>query len=252
MTEASFLNWFMGAWLVLAAIVFLSLFFVPAPYGRHGRGGWGPTLPARLAWMLMEAPAPLGFLAFFLLGERGFDPASVAFLVLWQVHYVNRTFVYPLRLAPDSRPVPFSIVAMGFVFNIGNAYLNGRYLFSLAPAYPADWLLDPRFLLGLALFAAGLVINHHADAVLRRLRAAGGGYRIPYGGLYRFISAPNYFGELVEWVGFAVLTWSLPATVFVLWTAANLVPRAYTHHRWYRAQFPDYPPERKAVFPFVF
>lgn len=39
--------------------------------------------------------------------------------------------------------------------------------------------------------------------------------------------------------------------VFVLFTLANLVPRAINSHRWYRATFPDYPPERKAIVPFL-
>jgi len=29
------------------------------------------------------------------------------------------------------------------------------------------------------------------------------------------------------------------------------VPRAIHHHRWYRRQFPDYPPSRRAILPFV-
>jgi hypothetical protein len=32
-------------------------------------------------------------------------------------------------------------------------------------------------------------------------------------------------------------------------TAANLVPRALSHHRWYQANFPDYPHERRALLP---
>ena len=80
--------------------------------------------------------------------------------------------------------------------------------------------------------------------MLRTLRAPGErGYKIPRGGLYRFVSAPNYFGELVEWSGFALAAWSPAALVFVVWTAANLAPRAWANHRWYRRTFPDYPPE---------
>ena len=40
------------------AVAFLALLFVPAPYGRHARAGWGPTLPTRLAWVVQELPAP--------------------------------------------------------------------------------------------------------------------------------------------------------------------------------------------------
>ncbi len=34
-------------------------------------------------------------------------------------------------------------------------------------------------------------------------------------------------------------------------TAATLVPRALAHHEWYRERFADYPPERRALVPFL-
>ena len=49
-----------------------------------------------------------------------------------------------------------------------------------------------------------------------------------------------------------MLTWSPAGLVFFLWTAANLVPRARSHHRWYQERFPDYPRERKAVIPWLY
>ena len=74
---------------------------------------------------------------------------------------------------------------------------------------------------------------------------------IPRGGLFRYLTCPNYFGEMVEWLGWACLTWSLAGLSFFVFTTANLLPRGLTHHRWYREQFPDYPPERRAVLPWV-
>ena len=35
------------------------------------------------------------------------------------------------------------------------------------------------------------------------------------------------------------------------YTFANLAPRAVSHRRWYRETFPDYPPSRKALVPWV-
>jgi 3-oxo-5-alpha-steroid 4-dehydrogenase 1 len=58
-------------------------------------------------------------------------------------------------------------------------------------------------------------------------------------------------GEIVEWGGFALMTWCLPTTSFFAWTVVNLVPRALDHHRWYRKKFDNYPPSRKAIVPFV-
>jgi len=101
------------------------------------------------------------------------------------------------------------------------------------------------------LFLTGMAVTRSADETLRRLREPGGpaGYAVPQGALYRRVSSPNYLGEIVEWIGWAILTWSLPGLAFAAWTAANLVPRARANHRWYREQFADYPPERKALIP---
>jgi len=77
------------------------------------------------------------------------------------------------------------------------------------------------------------------------------GYKIPTGFLFRWVSCPNHFGEIVEWVGFSILIGALPGWSFALWTFVNLVPRTLDHHRWYKAKFGNYPSERKAVIPFL-
>ncbi|MFH1529270.1 MAG: methyltransferase [Pseudomonadota bacterium] len=240
-------------WLGIAALTFLSLFFISAPYGRHARRGWGPAMPARPAWVLMEIASPVLMALFFFTGGRVADPAAVAFILIWQLHYLQRTFVYPALMRPNATPMPVSIVLFGVFFNLGNAYFNGRWVFHLAPEYGAVWLTDPRFIAGVAVFAAGFFINLQSDGILRNLRKPGEtGYRIPQGGLYRWVSSPNYLGEMMEWAGWALATWSLAGLTFFLWTAANLLPRAVANHRWYRETFEDYPRRRRAVVPFLF
>ena len=83
------------------------------------------------------------------------------------------------------------------------------------------------------------------------MRHAWAGYYIPYGGLFGYVSAANYGGEIIEWAGYAVGTWSLPGLAFATFTFANLAPRGHQHHRWYKRTFKDYPPSRKAVLPFI-
>lgn len=237
------------------ALSFISLQFVTAPYGRHLREGWGPTLDATLGWVVMEAPSPLVFFACWLVAEpaRRDSATGLAFLALWQAHYLYRSFVFPFRRRGGTQRMPLSIALMSIVFNLANAYLNARWIYTLGPARPAAWLADPRFLCGVAIFAWGYWINHQSDRILFHLRKPGdGGYRIPYGGLFRFVSCPNYFGEIVEWAGWALCTFSPAGLAFALASAANLVPRARAHHRWYRETFADYPSDRKAIVPLAF
>jgi 3-oxo-5-alpha-steroid 4-dehydrogenase 1 len=238
--------------LAMAAGVFAALFFVSAPYGRHLRRGWGPLIPNRFAWVFMESPAALMFAVWFALGNVAKNLPILIFLVLWEFHYVYRAFIYPLTLQDGFKQMPIAVMLMGFGFNLVNAYVNGRYLFSLSDGYTQSWMRDPRFLAGVILFLTGLIINRWADLTLRGLRRPGEtGYSISYGGLYKWVSCPNYLGEIVEWFGWALATWSLPGLAFAAWTLANLAPRARSHHAWYHANFPEYPADRKVLIPWV-
>jgi 3-oxo-5-alpha-steroid 4-dehydrogenase 1 len=240
-------------WLAAAICTFVLLFFKTAPYGRHMKRDGGPTIKSRSGWVVMEAVSFFLMLYLYLTGNRRGDRTALVFLGMWLMHYAYRSFLFsPLKRGKEDR-IPFVIVAASLLFNGVNAYLNGRYLFYLSPVYTIQWLAGIRFVSGAALFFAGFFINMHSDHILRGLRSAGEKtYRIPYGGLYRWVSCPNYLGEITEWIGWAVATWSLPGAAFAFWTLANLAPRSFSHHRWYRELFDDYPQKRKALVPFLF
>ena len=250
MSEQVFFNVLLVSWFVLAVIVFVTLFFVVAPYGRHLRSSWGPTVGNKTGWVTMESVAPLVFAVCFALGTNANTVTMLVFLGLWEVHYIHRAFIYPFGLRGLDKRMPIAVMSLAILFNAGNGYLNGRYLFSFSGGYANQWLGDPRFIAGLALFLIGFFINRQADYILLSLRKQGeSGYRIAHAGLYRWISCPNYLGEIIIWMGWAVATWSLPGLAFALWTSANLAPRAKAHHTWYQKYFPDYPPERKVLVP---
>ncbi len=241
-----------GCWAILAfaAVTFPMLFWVTAPYGgRHARPGWGPTLPAKLGWVVMELPSPLCFALAFARGDHAGEALPLFFLGLYQLHYLQRTFVFPLLMRGRGKRNPFGPVVMAFVFNIVNGTINGFAVGEIA-TYGSAWLADPRFWIGTALFLAGYAANLHSDATLRGLRKPGeSGYRIPHGGLFRWVSSPNYLGEIVEWTGWAIATWTFAGLAFAVFTFANLAPRAVSNHRWYQQEFPDYPKERCALVP---
>jgi len=250
MSEQTFFNTLLVSWFVLALAVFITLFFIAAPYGRHSRRGWGSTINNRLSWIIMEAPAPIVFFILFVFGDNKITPTILVFLTLWLLHYIHRSFIYPFGLQTSANRIPVFIIIFAIFFNSVNGYLNGRYIFTFSSGYTNEWLTDPRFIAGLILFIIGFIINRQADNSLRQLRRPDVcDYKISNSGLFRFISCPNYFGEIMIWSGWAVATWSLPGLVFAIWTFANLGPRARAHHLWYRKHFADYPPERKALIP---
>lgn len=242
--------WTVTGVLIVSVIMFFVLMVISAPYGRHQRAGWGPTINARLAWVLMEAPSPVGFAVVFFMSESAFEPVPLILLTMFMIHYVYRSFVYPFRTRGGRKTEPVLLSSLAFVFNAANGTTNAFAITVVAPHLGSAWLTDPRFLIGFFLFFSGYAINHHADAVLRNLRRPGEtGYKIPRGGLYNWVSSPNYFGEILEWIGFALAAWTVPAWVFVAFTCANLVPRALTNHRWYQERFEDYPKKRRALIP---
>jgi hypothetical protein len=238
------------AWTLLALALVPTQLRMAAPYGRHARTDWGPMLPNQLGWFLMELVSLVVFVALFLSGPNEKTAPMWVFFALWTAHYVNRSLIFPWRTHTRGKRMPVAIAASAAGFNIVNAGLNGLYLGWFGDVYPVAWLSDPRFIVGLVVFLAGAAINQWADTKLIGLRSGGGqGYQIPHGGMFEMVSCPNHLGEIVQWSGFALMCWNLPSLSFAVWTAANLIPRAVSHHRWYRATFPDYPAERRAVIP---
>merc|ERR1712130_142400 len=170
-------------------------------------------------------------------------------LLPFLVHYANRSLLYPLLLNKSSRPVPLLTTANAFIFCLFNGLLQSQAIVNLDAAK----LILPLSCLGLLLFLLGMAINMHSDSVLRGLRAPGEtGYRIPYGGLFSHISAPNYFGETLEWCGFAAVAQTQAALWFAIWNLLFLGNRAMQTHKWYLEKFGgEYPASRKAFIPFL-
>ncbi len=246
--------------LAFALFVFAISWFVPSPYGRFASSRFGVSLGPRIGWLLMELPATLSFLVFYVQGPRRAEVVPLLFLVMWCIHYANRGFYFPLsiRRAPGERG-SFSamVIVSGWAVTSLHGYFHASYFTRLGTHYTVAWLTDPRFIIGFVIYYTGFVFTLQSDAIIRNLRrpdelAAGAKvYRIPRGGLFRWVSCPSYLAELVAWAGFALCTWSLAGLFIFLVSAGNLVPRAFATHRWYRARFPDYPPERKALLPFI-
>ena len=241
---------------VMAVVVFVSLFFVDAGYGRFYAPKWGPAIDNRLGWMLMEAPVFVAMLLLWWLSDRREDGIRLVFLLLFELHYFHRAFVFPWLMRGRSK-MPLSIIGTAVLFNTLNAYMQGGWLFYVSPVdyYSADWLTSLPFLAGTALFLFGMGVNIHSDRIIRNLRKPGDtAHYLPRGGMFRWVTSANYFGELVEWTGFAILTWSVSGAVFALWTFANLAPRAARIYNGYRQEFPEQLDTRttKRMIPFIF
>jgi 3-oxo-5-alpha-steroid 4-dehydrogenase 1 len=238
---------------IISPITFVGLLFKTAPYGKHTEKGWGLKIQSKLGWFLMEIPAVFVIAVFYLKNYKDITFVPFVFLMIWQAHYIYRTFIYPFLLRGSKKTFPVLLVVFAVVFNTINGYINGYYQCCIRPEYDLSWFLTPQFILGTITFFTGYFVHIYSDMVIRNLRKPGEKeYKIPQGWIFRFISNPNYFGEIIQWFGFALLTFSLPGLAFAVFTFANLAPRAIANHKWYKNQFPDYPKKRKAIIPFIY
>jgi 3-oxo-5-alpha-steroid 4-dehydrogenase 1 len=239
-------------WIGIALVLFPLLLKITAPYGRHSTTRWGPMINNQLGWFVMELPALAVFL-FFILSYADFEKL-VIFLasLLWIIHYFQRVVIFPIRIRTRGKKMPVVILILAFLFNLVNGSFNGYWLSHFYSDFNLNVTQLFRVIVGALLFITGFMVNQYHDRILIHLRKENkNGYKIPYGGLFRYVSCPNFLGEILEWSGFAILCWGLPALSFFIWTIVNLVPRAIDHHKWYKKNFIDYPQERKAIIPFI-
>jgi protein-S-isoprenylcysteine O-methyltransferase Ste14 len=248
-TEITF-NYLALLWLLSGLLIFGLLFKITAPYGKFISNKWGALVNNRAGWIIMESPPQLLFSYCFWSGQNYTNVVCLTLYLLWMMHYINRDLIFPFRIKTKGKKMPAMIMSFGLIFNGFNTFFNGYYLGHFAN-YSLDWFYDPRFIIGLLIFVSGFGINIHSDNVLFRIRKNSHDYQIPYGGMYRFVSSPNYLGEMMEWIGFAMMSWSMAALSFAVWTMVNLLPRAISNHKWYKQHFEEYPADRKAIFPFI-
>lgn len=237
------------AWMGVGLIAFLILIFVNAPYGKFMSNAWGPTMPNKLGWVLMEAIVIAFFVYYTFKDGKSYGLVEWIFIGLFIFHYSNRGFIFPFRTKTAGKRMPVLISLLGVGHNWVNCFLLGTYL-NLYADYDNTWLSSPQFIIGIIVFFTGMFINWQSDSILINLRdKPGDGYKIPFGGMFRFVSCPNLMGEIIEWLGFAIMMWCAPAFAFVIFTSCNLIPRALSSHKWYLKTFSDYPKERKAILP---
>ncbi len=247
---------FLAVMAFVAVVVFVALHFVEAGYGVMYTRRWGATVNNRLGWIMMEAPVFVAMALLWWLSPRRFETTPLVMFMFFELHYFQRSFIFPLLIKGKGK-MPLSIIIMGVVFNTLNALMQGGWIFYVSEPgrYPLSWLWSWQFIAGTVIFFAGMWINIQSDSIIRNLRRPGDtGHYIPRGGMFRYVSSANYFGEWVEWTGFALLTWSWAGAVFSLWTFANLAPRARKLRQRYEREFGDEfrRLNRRSIIPFIY
>ena len=272
-TEDKFNFYIQLCFLILDIPIFLSLLFIKAYYGKFFNSNseetnWlqkllrkiFPVIPSRISWIIQECPCVFVTLFYLVYNFGDYSYKNILVILPFLIHYIHRTFVFPFVIH-SSKNNPLEITLMAFTFCFFNAIMINRSVLQFCAYETNFWLY---YIYGLITFCCGMYINIYSDYSMIRQRNAnneqttGSKYIIPRGFMYELISCPNYFGELTEWLGFTVLSYSFSGLVFFVSTFANLFPRAIQYHQWYQNKFKDQfstdkeLASRKAIVPFLF
>lgn len=247
------LNLYMQNGILISSILtFISLFFIPAHYGKfYDEKKSLFAVSNRIGWFIEEVPNVLITL-YYLFNYMNNDKVNyinILMISFFFVHYLHRTFIFPFKIA-NTKKMPFEILIMGCLFCTINALMQTRSVF-LFCNYSWETLNIPMFFIGLCLFFLGMYINIYHDYLMISMKKNSNGYIIPHGFLFTYISCPNYLGEIIEWIGFAMITQTFSGLTFPIFTFSNLFPRAIQSHKWYKSKFENYPKNRKAIIPYV-
>lgn len=73
---------------------------------------------------------------------------------------------------------------------------------------------------------------------------------MPEGGFFDFVSSPHMFFEILMYVALTIILSGNSSWIWVLlWVVSNQIENAWLTHKWYLGTFPNYPKERKVIFP---
>lgn len=106
---------------------------------------------------------------------------------------------------------------------------------------------------GLVIFIVGQMGNGYHHLLLANLkRTDEKKYCVPAGGLFEYVATPHYLFEIMSWFSFFLVSQQLNTLLTSLIVTMYLTGRAVTTNEWNRQNIPNYPTDRKNMFPGLF
>jgi hypothetical protein len=220
------------------------------PYSKFRTGA---SFDTRTGMFLSYLAPLLLYLGLHLAAGAPRSPYHLALLAATVVHFGKRCFesLFVHRYSKPTGTGAFLLIIWAYATMV----LASGY-FQTHAVSEADGLrreLRLPLLMGAALFLLGQAINLYHHLLLARLRADGRpDYRVPQGGLFRWVACPHYLGEIIAWAGYAVMAGLLPAWGNAFVVLCYLGARSRSTLRWYREHLPGWPRERRGLFPLLF
>lgn len=140
-------------------------------------------------------------------------PVQTYALYAWCFHYAKREFetFFIHRFSHATSP-------------LANVYRNCAYywVFGALIAYFANHPLytpvsKEQMYIGFAIAAVSQISNFYCHIILKNLRSPDGkgGYQIPSGFLFNYVTCANYTTEIWQWIGFNIATQTLAGYLFL-------------------------------------
>lgn len=219
----------------------------------------GPQIGYRTVF-LVEYAGPIAFLLLyasrpsFIYGSLGpktsFSSSQQLFIILFAAHFVKRE-LETIFVHKFSRPT----------MPLQSIFKNSLYYWAFAAVigYP---LCHPKFTppespmqvkTGAAVMIMNEIMNFAVHLQLSRMRKGDGDQArtFPGGPLFQFVSCPNYFHEVMSWVGFSIGTNLLSSWLFTAVGLAQMTEWSLKKHRGYVKADPAAMKRKKSIIPFV-
>jgi len=175
-------------------------------------------------------------------------------VLCWSAHYIKRLLETQFVHRFSHATMPIMNIFKNSFYYWGAAALVGYFL--VHPLYTAP--ASNQVYTGLAIFVVSELCNLKCHLMLRDLRPAGTNKRaVPRGFFFELVSCPNYFFEVLAWVGFTIMTQMVGALLFTIVGFFQMMVWAQGKHRNYIKEFDgkegreSYPRSRKAIIPFI-
>ncbi|XP_069131017.1 polyprenal reductase-like [Argopecten irradians] len=186
--------------------------------------------------------------------------AMVLALVMEEIQVIRRTIETCFINSYSSSKMSLMIYLVGILFysSIGISILS----LSRASQVSYDDISSLSWMqwYALALFVYASYKQYSVNKKMAKLRQDKNGnvvdrkHHIPHGDLFEYVSCPHFLMEIIIYFAIStVVGWEHEVCLYLwVFVLTNQLIEGYLVHRWYNETFTRYPPERKAVIPYIF
>jgi len=216
------------------------------PYSRFGTG---VGVDSRTGLALAYTTPIIIYVAFWIEGGAPQSPYHLVVLGAFLFHFIRRILEI-LFVNSYSRPTPLrALVPIALLY--GGVAASSAFFQVHTSGQSTS---SPTFVLGTVVFGLGELLNGYHHWLLARLRPPGvHTYFMPRGGLFGWVASPHYFGEILSFVGYAMMSDLLPVWGNALVVSTYLSSRANSTLKWYQGKMPrQIPTGWRRIVPFAY